>query len=282
MKRDWDSVEIEAALDGYFRLLTAELAEAPLTKAAENSRVRETVQRSKGAVEFKLQNVSAVLRDLHVYWVRGYKPRGHYQHALRDAVVRRLEADSALEQLMLDRVSQPLPDLHAADIRWNQVSPPQLPPSPLAGAHVRRAVKRDYVALESQRRDLGLAGEKAVVNLEIERLERAGQKRLAKNVRHVALLDGDGLGYDVLSFTPGGEKKYIEVKTTRQSLDWPFLITRNEVDFSAESPSAFHLYRVFDFEPDKQDLVNAGLYTLPGPVAESCNLREMLFEGLPK
>ncbi len=89
-------------------------------------------------------------------------------------------------------------------------------------------MKRDYVALEAQRRDLGLAGEEAVVRWEIEQLERAGHHRLARNVRHVSVLEGDGLGYDILSFDPGGDEKFIEVKTTRQGVEWPFLVSRTK------------------------------------------------------
>lgn len=278
--RDWDSIEIDATLEAYFRLLVAELAGAPLTKAAENTRVREIVQRSRGAVEFKFQNVSAVLRDLHVYWVRGYKPRGNYQRALRDAVIERLSSDSVLESLMVARASEPLPDVPVADIHWNLVSPPEVPFSQPLSPLVRRAVRRDFVALEAQRRDLGLAGERAVAEFEVERLERLGARQLAKRVRHVSQLDGDGLGYDILSFALSGEPKFIEVKTTRQGIDWPFLITRNEVDFSAESASRFHLYRVFDFEVGP--LSSAGLFTLAGSVAETCNLQPEVFQGLPR
>lgn len=280
--QDWNATEIEATVDAYFRLLDAELKNTPLTKSAQNARVRETVQRTKGAVEFKFQNVSAVLRDLHVYWVKGYKPRGNYQAALRDAVIDRLEADSALEQLMLERVTAPLPVGMTNDIQWDLVSPPHVALTLPFGNQARRAVRRDYVAIEAQRRDLGLAGEQAVVQLEIDNLERKGLGQLARKVRHVSLLDGDGLGYDVLSFTPAGEEKYVEVKTTREGVDWPFMITRNEVEFSAEFATRYHLYRVFNFDSRYRETAQVGLYTLPGPVAESCDLNPEVFRGAPR
>lgn len=280
----WDQREIDATVHAYFRLLKAELAGNPLQKSTENARVRETVQRSKGAVEYKFQNVSAVLRDLHLYWVEGYKPAKNYQGALREAVVQYLEADSQVEHLMQKWVDEPLASDAVVDIQWNLIAPPAIPMSLPPDARARRAVKRDYVALEAQRRDLGLAGEEAAVRYEVERLERAGQKRLAKNVRHVSMLDGDGLGYDILSFTPSGKEKYIEVKTTRQGVDWPFLVTRNEVDFSAEVPDHFGLYRIFDFGkvPTSSKRQQLGLYTLTGSLERTCALRAEVFQGLPR
>ncbi len=283
-RRDWDDAEIKATLDAYFRLLEAELADAPLQKSTENARVRETVNRSRGAVEFKFQNVSAVLRDLHVYWVEGYKPRGNYQGALRDAVIERLAADSRIEESMLKRLEEPLDERIAADIQWDLTSPPSIPMAPALDRKIRRAVKHDFVALEARRRDLGLAGEEAVVRWERERLERAGYPRLARRVRHVSVDEGDGLGYDILSFDPGGEERFIEVKTTRQGVEWPFLVSRNEVEFSSEEADRFSLYRVFDFgkAPRAGERRHLGLYVLPGSLERTCSLRPEVYQGLPR
>lgn len=283
-RRDWDQEEISATVDAYFRLLKAELAESPLKKSAENARVRQTVNRSKGAVEYKFQNVSAVMRDLHLYWVEGYKPAKNYQGALRDAVMHHLDIDPTIEEFMLRRVEAPIDHQVLADFQWNLTSPPSIPLTPAPDKRVRRAVKRDYVALEAQRRDLGLAGEEAVLRWEREQLECAGHHRLARNVRHVSLLDGDGLGYDILSFTPAGGQKFIEVKTTRQGVEWPFLVTLNEVEFSAEVTDHFNLYRVFDFgRPAKSAKPQGlGLYVLPGSLELTCNLRAEVFQGVPR
>ncbi|MGM0385468.1 MAG: DUF3883 domain-containing protein [Actinomycetota bacterium] len=283
-RRDWDQTEIDATVDAYFRLLKAELAESPLKKSVENERVRQTVNRSKGAVEYKFQNVSAVMRDLHLYWVEGYKPAKNYQGALRDAVVNHLETDPTIEEFMLQRVDAPVDQQIPADFHWNLTSPPSIPLAPRPDKRVRRAVKRDYVALEAQRRDLGLAGEVAVLNWERERLERTGHPRLARNVRHVSVTEGDGLGYDILSFDPAGDEKFIEVKTTRQGVEWPFLVSRNEVEFSAETSDRFNLYRVFDFGKLSRSMGqrDLGLYVLPGSLEQSCSLQPEVYQGLPR
>jgi hypothetical protein len=58
-----------------------------------------------------------------------------------------------------------------------------------------------------------------------------GRPDLAERVRHISAIEGDGAGYDIESFTPEGEIKYIEVKTTR-----------------GQHRKNYHFYRVYDYE----------------------------------
>jgi hypothetical protein len=53
-----------------------------------------------------------------------------------------------------------------------------------------------------------------VVEHEREQLKMLGRGDLAEKVKHVAIEEGDGAGYDVKSFFVDGRPKYIEVKTT--------------------------------------------------------------------
>ncbi len=76
---------------------------------------------------------------------------------------------------------------------------------------------------------------------------RADRADLARRVRWVADLDGDGAGYDVLSFEPGGDERLLEVKTTNGSARTPFFLSRNECTVAAERPDAWRLYRVHLF-----------------------------------
>ncbi len=131
----------------------------------------------------------------------------------------------------------------------------------------RIPMRLDFVKLEADRRDLGRAGEEAVVRFERDRLIAQGHQRLARRVEQVSLTRGDGLGYDVLSFDDQGDELFIEVKTTRRPREFPFLITRNEVALSAEVSDRFRLYRVYDFNKPR-----TGLYTLAGSLESSCLL----------
>jgi Domain of unknown function (DUF3883) len=93
-----------------------------------------------------------------------------------------------------------------------------------------------------------MAGELLVIRRERRLLIEGGRFDLAGRVRHVSVVEGDGAGYDVGSFTLGGEPKYIEVKTTRGSAETLFFVTANEVAFSEAHPDQFFLYRVYHYD----------------------------------
>src|SRR5689334_9305230 len=92
---DWSEAENQATVTSYLSMLKLELAGKPFTKTVENARLRERLDgRSKGAVEFKYQNISAVLVENDWVYIDGYKPLGNVQQPLRDEVERQLRLDS--------------------------------------------------------------------------------------------------------------------------------------------------------------------------------------------
>ncbi len=110
-----------------------------------------------------------------------------------------------------------------------------------------KAFKRNYEQIEAKNRNLGLAGERLVVEHEKRLLIDAGKPELAQKVEHVSLTRGDGLGYDILSFTPSGDRLLIEVKTTTGDRDSPFYISPNELNCSHCNASRYKLVRIHDF-----------------------------------
>jgi hypothetical protein len=88
----------------------------------------------------------------------------------------------------------------------------------------------NYIQNDIENKRTGDAGELWVVRYEEEYLKSIGRSDFAKKVKHVAKSEGDGLGYDILSFTEDGEEKYIEVKTTKGDFHSTFYITRNELE----------------------------------------------------
>lgn len=50
----------------------------------------------------------------------------------------------------------------------------------------------------------------------------------------MAIEDGDGAGFDVLSLDALGEERLMEVKTTNGAAQPPFFITRNEMAVATE------------------------------------------------
>ncbi|MFC8302829.1 DUF3883 domain-containing protein [Specibacter sp. NPDC057265] len=269
----WTQKEIAVTVDTYFEMLRAELSGIPVNKAHFNRTLQDVTGRSRGAIEFKHANISAVLLALRSFYIDGYKPRGNVQNALRREVERRLKLDSELEALMLKSVAGPV-STPSPDLRL------QLGEAPVVEIaeriYHRQAIKHDFVRLESDRRELGLAGEVAVVNYERSQLVAQGLPRLAKAVEHVAVTQGDGLGFDVLSYDADGSEKLIEVKTTRRTEYWPFLATKNEISLSSEVPEKFYLYRLHGFGG-----ATAGLFTMRGSLENTCTLVPHVFEAFP-
>lgn len=87
----WSRSENEIVVDAYFRLLEAEKSGHPLAKTEVRREVEALTGRSRGSVEYKMQNVSAVLQVLHRDWVQGYKPAANYQSELEYVVRAKLQ-----------------------------------------------------------------------------------------------------------------------------------------------------------------------------------------------
>jgi hypothetical protein len=118
---------------------------------------------------------------------------------------------------------------------------------------------------------LGQDGELFVLASERDRLRRASRPDLADRVRHVSVEDGDGAGYDILSFDDSGEPLHIEVKTTRGDDRTPFEITANELRFAEAHPETYQLHRVFDFDARR------AVFVLTPPLARSCTITPTRF-----
>ena len=88
---DWTDSEVDLIFADYFDMLRLERSGEPFVKAHRNSALQVLTGRSKCSIEFKHQNISAVLKGLGQDWILGYKPAFNFQASLVDAVVRWLE-----------------------------------------------------------------------------------------------------------------------------------------------------------------------------------------------
>ena len=72
----WTVAEIEAAVDAYLKMLELELAGHKYNKAHENRVLRASAlsDRTESSVEFRMQNISAVLMKMHREFIKGYMP----------------------------------------------------------------------------------------------------------------------------------------------------------------------------------------------------------------
>jgi hypothetical protein len=240
---DWQPAELDAIIADYFDMLAADLEGRPYVKTRHRERMISQLGRSNGSIEYKYQNISAVLNKLGSPWIPGYKPANNHQGALLDAIDRYLtEHAAALDVPIIEPPSLPV----LADVF--------VPMPPVAiddGRESKRLTqlirKYDPVERDNRNRSLGKAGEAFVFDLEQRRLHAADRADLAHKVRWVADVDGDGAGYDVLSFDPVGNERLLEVKTTNGSSRTPFFISRNEYAVSAERSDHWRLYRVHMF-----------------------------------
>lgn len=275
--KPWTDDEVEATVAKYFDMLVMDVKRQQFVKAAiyRDLSARFT-SRNVNSIERKMSNISAVLVALGYPHLRGLSPLANYQRSLVEAVLSELSGRKTLDSLLEAELLEGAP-LGPVDIVRESDAPPQVIMDLLHGRGIARPFKRDYLALEAANRDLGLAGELAVARREQSYLHSIGQTKLADRVEHVAQTQGDGLGYDVLSFDPTGREKWIEVKTTRYSIDVPFFVTRGEVRVSSASPELYHLYRVYGFGSQK----GTGLYRLPGDLEKSCKLDPLSFEAAP-
>ncbi|MDF9276253.1 hypothetical protein P4U43_00425 [Arthrobacter sp. EH-1B-1] len=86
----WSGNELDALIDSYLWMLKLEVAGEAYNKRQNNLELQKVVKRTHAAIEFKLCNLSAVLDGLGKRYIVGYKPRAHFQAALRDRVLQRL------------------------------------------------------------------------------------------------------------------------------------------------------------------------------------------------
>ncbi len=241
---DWTEREIDLIVADYFDMLALDLAGRPFVKAQRNAALQALTGRSRGSIEFKHHNISAVLHQLGMNWLPGYVPRHNFQHALVDGVERHLARHPVLFEN--PRPSAPSLGLHEPPPIFYEAPPAaafeEVPPA------LKRIVRKFDPALRDARnRRLGKEGEERIFFAEQTVLRASGREDLARKVRWVSAEDGDGAGYDIRSFDAAGRERLIEVKTTTGHKQTPFLLSENERAFSEERPDAFRLVRLFDF-----------------------------------
>lgn len=263
--RPWDDAELDAIVADYFAMLSAELAGQAYVKSHHSKALMEQIGRTHRSVEFKHQNISAVLDELGMPWIGGYKPKRNYQNAIFDAIDRYLSAHESA-RANIDGVVGAHPAIAPQPGLF--VPPPTLEEKFERPPRLEKLVRKfDPVERDFRNRQLGRAGEAFVVGAERARLAKIGRDDLADKVRWVADLDGDGAGYDVSSFEGDGGERLIEVKTTNGGVRTPFYLTRNEHEVSEARSEVWRLYRVHLFAQ------RPSIYTLSPPLAQALHLR---------
>lgn len=246
---DWTDHENNAVVADYFAMLACDLSGQSYNKSEHRRALLPALNnRSDGSVEFKHQNISAVLKGMGQPWINGYKPAYNVQGALIDAVDRWLTphenwvlnqtAQRPLDRAIYDKASLfigPAPTLQ-------NIPPPEELEQMLAVAR-----KFDVAGRDDRNRALGYAGEELVMASEHANLTAQGRPDLARRIEWVSQTQGDGAGFDIASFFPDGGERLIEVKTTNGYDRTPFHISANELAVAEVRRDTWRLLRLWNF-----------------------------------
>jgi hypothetical protein len=276
MSEFWSNIEVELIIADYFKMLSAELTGMNYSKADHRKNLLPLLNhRSAGSIEFKHQNISAVLANLGQPFLKGYLPRYNYQKLLEDNILDYLIQNIRIED-SFEKFAAKVVNTAALKINFNKiiVDPPKsrviLEPNT---EYQRNPIKINYLEQEQKNQKLGRIGEDIVMNYERWNLIRIGKEKLAEKIEWISRDQGDGAGFDILSKYSNGTDKYIEVKTTKLSKETPFYFTRNELQFSLKHSNDFHLYRLFNVEEEvKMFIKTGGLNTI-------CHSVPMTYKG---
>lgn len=272
----WSADEVRELVASYLDMLDGTLRGDRVNKAVHNRALQARLSgRTRPSIEMKHQNVSAVLLALDLDYLDGYVPLRNYERKILPEIVKELLTSRPDLIDLLRRESSRKPAASRESFRDHSL---REVPAPLGRGDnpVGRRVPggtivapREWAAVaeaEARNRELGRAGEEAVVEHERRRLHDLGRQDLSRQVRHVSAEIGDGLGYDVSSFDAKGTTRFIEVKTTRRAAMTPFYLSPNEVAVSTREKQRYHLYRVYRFEQDPS------LFVLRGDLTRLCRL----------
>ncbi|KZL03361.1 MULTISPECIES: DUF3883 domain-containing protein [unclassified Pseudovibrio] len=272
---DWTDEENDLLVAEYFEMLKLGLQGQSFNKAARQRELARSIPRSVKAIGRKQQNVSAILEDRNQLWITGLSPAEHYQKSLKDAVQRHLDAR---QQEDLQQVPEERMELDEGPEEYIAPPPSQASTIELTKPRnvVRRAQKLDYAERDASNRELGKLGEAYVVQLEQQRLKKAGRTDLAEQVIWASEEEGDGLGYDIRSYEIDGTERLIEVKTTNGGRETPFYISENELSFSEDEPERFVLVRVYNFSEEP------ACFELRSPLEQNLSLKPAVYKAVPE
>jgi hypothetical protein len=267
---DWSLSQCEITVQAYFECFAKKLAGEPFNRAKTCRDIAKEIHRSAGAVDYKFQNIDAVLAKNGLSRMMN-AVAANVQRLLTYVVLDPLAPHYAVFEIVPKHIAP------VTRIEELVVAPPVIPPTDADDDEEKSQVARkvDFAKREANNRNLGRCGEEWVLSFERARLCEAGRSDLAELIDWVSDRRGDGLGYDIVSFEVSGEEIYIEVKATKGGVMTPFFISPNELDVSERRKDAFRLYRIFDYSMQPR------MYILKGSLTGQLDLKAQAFAAMP-
>jgi hypothetical protein len=252
MSNEWSHIEVELIVSDYLDMLSSELNGKPVNKTEHRSRIRPLLNnRSNGSIEFKHQNISAILIKLGLPYINGYKPRWNYQNILEEELIKLISVKKrSLEQTFFEFAdAQPISIPKVDFSRMVDAAPEKNILTEPEVKYERRPIKVNFLEREQRNSILGLKGEELVLQYERWRLKNEGVGKWIDNIEWISKYD-DSAGFDILSRNRDGSDRFIEVKTTKLNKDTPIFFSKNELEFSFQKKDKYFLYRLFNFNND--------------------------------
>jgi hypothetical protein len=276
MAEDWSRQEVDLIVADYFQMLALDISGKPYNKADHNRNLLPLLNnRSRSSIEFKHQNISAVLAKLGQPYIPGYKPAWNYQGLLAKAVTDYLRENRNIETsfkhfALADPIlSNPI-DFETFEeerpLFQSQVQEPSM--------EYRSSVRVNYLEMEQANTATGALGEELVVKYEKWRLIKIGKDSWVDKIERVSETRGPVAGYDILSRNENGTDRFIEVKATKLTKESPFYFTKNEYDFSSRNKSSYYLYRVFNLTAVPKLFIVNGVYD------DFCHYEPIKYKGI--
>lgn len=260
---DWTIDEVNLVLRDYFQMLEMEINGQHYVKAHFRKSLRPLLNnRSEGSIEFKHQNISAVLMKYKMPYIIGYKPLFNYQMLLEDVVLDNIEKWVGLKSVF-DKFSNHLINPIQVPTDYSKLlvpSPKNILLKEPVVQYSAKLNKPDYIEIEQRNMKLGELGEEMVMGYEKWRLIESGHEKLAEEVEWVSKESGDGAGFDILSRNSNGTDRYIEVKTTKLGELTPFYFSSNELRYSRQKAKDYYMYRVFKFNKSPNLFIKNGSF----------------------
>ena len=167
------------------------------------------------------------------------------------------QIDLSLDTKIIKRAKKRIEDIIPSNVKINIIEfENQLMASKRNGLSTDEFNKKniDFEGNAAKNSALGKIGEDIIIEYEKQTLRSAGREDLAKQVCATRNIFGNAASFDVLSYDIDGNKKYIEVKTTKGSITNSFYISENEVLFSEKYRNNYYLYRLFNFNIQAEEV----------------------------
>lgn len=150
-----------------------------------------------------------------------------------------------------------LPD--ASDYKCRGVVAPSMRSAPTSNKAPRQKggkKNRDYLQEAADNQQIGGLGELIVLAKERKRVLEEFGDEYATQVIHVSLEEGDGAGYDILTWRRGPEgviEHYLEVKATSGTVNTAFFISANEREFAAANLDHYEIVRLHSLDQTSRE-----------------------------